>query len=277
MSGQSAESLFIDGKISVITFSTHDATFAIPLEQVRYIEKDVERNIKVDESSQFNHEVITFQNKAIPLYDFCTLTGSTSSLINGQKLVDTLNLREQDHVEWMQALEESIKKGEPFSKVVEPDKCAFGIWYNKFKSDDEDLTELMSKFNEPHRKIHALAKTLLDIAENDKEQALILFKREYSNTFAQLRRLFENARERVLASVRPIIVFVEQSRGKTTALRLDNIKDIQSYNKQDFSRDESTEGILKRKTEDFRIEGYLRNGDKAPFILVNCQPLKVSS
>jgi hypothetical protein len=130
----------------------------------------------------------------------------------------------------------------------------------------------MSKFDEPHRRIHGLAKTLLDLAETDKEQAMTLFKREYSNTFAQLRRLFENARERVLTSIRPIIVFVEQNKGKTTALRLDNIKDIQSYNVQDFSRDESTEGILKRKTEDFRIEGYLRNGDKAPFILVNCQP-----
>ncbi len=272
MSGQSVDSLFIDGKISVITFSTHDATFAIPLEQVRYIEKDVERNIKVDESSQFNHEVITFQNKAIPLYDFCTLTGSTSSLTNGRKLVDIFNDREQDHVDWMKALEESIKKGVPFSKTVEPDKCAFGLWYNKFKTDDEDLAELMSKFDEPHRKIHGLAKTLLDLAETNKEQALTLYKREYSNTFAQLRRLFENARERVLTSIRPIIVFVEQNKGKTTALRLDNIKDIQSYSVQDFSRDESTEGILKRKTEDFRIEGYLRNGDKAPFILVNCQP-----
>lgn len=274
MSGQSVESLFIDGKISVITFSTHDATFAIPLEQVRYIEKDVERNIKVDESSHFNHEVITFQNKAIPLYDFCNLTGSTSAVSNGHKLIEIFNGREQDHVEWMQALEDSIKEGVPFTKTTDPNKCAFGVWYNKFKSEDEDLNEVMVKFDEPHKHIHGLAKELLDIRQVDEERALTLFKRESANAFAQLRKLFDNARERVTASIRPIIVFVEQGNGKTTALRLDNIKDIESYSKSDFSRDESTEGMLKKKTEDFKIEGYLRNGDKAPFILVNCQPLK---
>jgi hypothetical protein len=274
MPGQNVDSLFIDGKISVITFATHDATFAIPLEQVRYIEKDVERNIKIDESSQFNHEVISFQNKAVPLYDFCTLTGSTSALENGHKLVEIFNLREQDHVHWMQALEESIKKSTAFTLSHDPDKCAFGAWYNKFKTDDQDMAELMRKFDEPHRKIHGLARTLLDLAESDQEQAMTLYRREYKNTFAQLRRLFETAREQVLASIRPIIVFVEQGNGRTTALRLDNIKDIQSYNRQDFSRDESTEGVLHKKTEDFRVEGYLRNGNKAPFILVNCQPLK---
>ena len=49
MSNATVNALFKDGKISVITFATNDAAFAIPLDQVLYIEKDVKRNIKLGE------------------------------------------------------------------------------------------------------------------------------------------------------------------------------------------------------------------------------------
>jgi len=70
MSGTPIESLFKDDAITVVTFSTKEAAFALPLDQVRYIEKDVKRNIQVGELKQFNHEAITYQNEAVPLYDF---------------------------------------------------------------------------------------------------------------------------------------------------------------------------------------------------------------
>ncbi|ARU58169.1 MAG: CZB domain-containing protein [Pseudomonadales bacterium] len=274
MSGKNVESLFTEGRLSVITFSTRDATFAIPLEQVRYIEKDVERNIKVDQQTQFNHEVITFQNRAVPLYDFCNLTGSKSATAQAEDLLDTLNAREQDHIEWVAELEKAIKTKTPFTKTTDPNKCAFGIWYNKFKTNDKDLEEVMEKFDQPHRRLHEMAAELLPLSEINQDEALAKLKRERTTTFGALRNLFENARERVTATVRPIIVFVEQGKNKISALRLDNIQDIQTYGLNDFSDDESTEGIMKRKSDEFLIEGYLRNGDGPPIILINCQPLK---
>lgn len=274
MSAQAPKHLFTDGRLSVITFSTRDATFAIPLEQVRYIEKDVERNIKVDAHTSFNHEVITYQNRAIPLYDFCHLTGSTSAIDYGQKLLGHLNQSEEQHTEWINDLEHALKTKTPFTKTTDPNKCAFGIWYNSFKANDEDLAEVMDKFDEPHKKLHAMAGELIRLAEKDQQEALSRFKRERNNTFGQMIRLFEHARERVKAGIRPIIVFVDQGSNKISALRLDNIKDIQNYGLEDFSNDESTEGIMHRKQEEFKVEGYLRNGNKAPFILINCQPQK---
>ena len=62
MSGKDIINLFNDNKLTAITFSTADASFAIPLEQVLYIEKDVKRNLQVDALEEFNHGVITFQN-----------------------------------------------------------------------------------------------------------------------------------------------------------------------------------------------------------------------
>jgi len=76
MSGKHIDSLFKDGTLAAITFVTADASFAVPLEQVLYIEKDVKRNLQVNDLDEFNHEVITFQNNTVQLYDFNKLVGS---------------------------------------------------------------------------------------------------------------------------------------------------------------------------------------------------------
>lgn len=273
MSGQSIENLFQDSRISVITFSTREATYAIPLEQVRYIEKDVKRNIQVGGLDIFNHEVITYQNEAVPLFDFSALTGSKSYIQESKELVEIFNEREQDHVDWMNALEESITKGTPFTKAIDPNKCQFGVWYNNFKTNDEDLKDILIKFDEPHRHIHALANELLGLSQNNQADALKRLAFEKKTTLSTLRKLFQNGRERIINNVRPIIVFVEKNNGQIGALRLENIKDIQTYEIKDFSRDNSTEGIMKKNKRDFVIEGFLRDGDKPPCMLINCQPL----
>lgn len=272
MSGQNIESLFVNNQISVITFSTREATFAIPLEQVKYIEKDVKRNIKVGQLDRFNHEVITYQNSAVPLFDFSALTGSCSQIEEIKNLIILFNEREKDHIEWMKALENAIKNDTPFTKSTDPNKCAFGVWYNNFSTNDSDLKEVLEKFDTPHRKIHSLAESLITLAKQDKEQALDQLNKERNTTLAELLRLFETARERVKNSDRPIIVFVEQNNQKVGALRLDNIQDIETFELKNFSRDTSTEGIMKKNETEFTIEGFLRSGDSPPCMLINCQP-----
>ncbi|WP_250654950.1 CZB domain-containing protein [Alkalimarinus coralli] len=272
MSGQNIDSLFKDDQISVITFSTREATFAIPLEQVKYIEKDVKRNIKVGKLDRFNHEVITYQNNAVPLFDFSILTGSRSQFEENQELIAMLNEREKEHKDWMDALENAIKNDASFNKAIDHNECAFGVWYNQFTTNDSDLKEVLDKFYEPHKRIHKLAESLLTSAKEDKTHALGRLEKERHTTLAELLRLFETARERIRNSDRPIIVFVEQNNSAIGALRLDNIQDIESFSLKDFSRDTSTEGIMKRNETDFVIEGFLRRGDSAPCMLINCQP-----
>lgn len=272
MSGQNIESLFVNNQISVITFSTREATFAIPLEQVKYIEKDVKRNIKVGELDRFNHEVITYQNSAVPLFDFSALTGSCSQLDEIKNLVTLFNEKEKDHRDWMEALENAIKNDTPFTKATDPNKCAFGVWYNAFATNDSDLKEVLEKFDTPHKRIHSLAESLIALSKLDKTKALEKLNKERNTTLAELLRLFETARERVKNSDRPIIVFVEQNNHEVGALRLDNIRDIETYELKNFSRDTSTEGIMKKNDTDFTIEGFLRSGDAPPCMLINCQP-----
>ncbi len=272
MSGKTIDNLFQDGKLAAITFTTSDASFAIPLEQVLYIEKDVKRNLQVNELDEFNHEVITFQNNTVELYDFNRLIGSENHQTFIKQLVAQLDEMEQQHRDWLDALEDSLKHNKAFTKALDPNKCAFGIWYNQFKTDNEELSEALSRFDEPHKKLHGLAEVLLEMNKTEHEKALEILSQERMSTLSELIHLFHLTKERALSSIRPIILFVEHKGGKVTALRLDNINDIVTFDKKVFSRDESAEGIMKSKSDDFFVEGFLRNGNDAPLMLINCQP-----
>ncbi len=276
MSYANAKSLFKNNTLAVITFSTTQASFAIPLEQVLYIEKDVKRNIQLNELEQFNHEVITFQNKTVELHDFNRLIGTESHEKTISELIRELNDMEQQHVDWLDALEDSIKHRKPFIKATDPAKCAFGQWYANFETNNDELKEVLARFDVPHRKIHSLAQELLGMAHSDQAGALEILEQHRITTLAELLSLFKLATERALSSIRPIILFIEHNDGRISALRLDNINDIVNYDLKSFSPDDSSEGLLKKRMEDFAIEGFLRNGDRAPVMLINCQPGKAA-
>ncbi|KZZ21398.1 MULTISPECIES: CZB domain-containing protein [unclassified Oleiphilus] len=272
MSGKNIDSLFHDGTLAAITFMTADAAFAIPLEQVLYIEKDVKRNLQVNELDEFNHEVITFQNNTVQLYDFNQLIGSENHQTLMNNLVAKLNEMEQQHRDWLDALESSLKNNTPFTKALDPNKCAFGMWYNQFETDIEELKEALLRFDEPHKKLHGLAETLLNLNQTDHDEAMKILNTERQTTLSELIHLFHLTKERALSSIRPIILFVERTGGKVTALRLDNINDIITFNKKVFCRDDSADGIMRSKNDDFVVEGFLRDGNEAPLMLINCQP-----
>ena len=274
MAGKSIDDLFKEGKLAAITFVTSEAAFAVPLEQVLYIEKDIKRNLQVNDLDEFNHEVITFQNNTVQLYDFNRLMGSENHQQAMSRLVSKLDEMEQQHKDWLDSLEISLKENIPFTKALDPTKCAFGLWHSQFETENEELSEVLSRFDEPHKKLHGLAKQLLELSKSDHEKALAILNQERLNTLAELIHLFHLAKERALSSVRPIILFVEHNEGKVTALRLDNINDILTFDRKVFSRDDSSEGILKSKDRDFVVEGFLRDGESAPLMLINCQPHK---
>ncbi|WP_197482976.1 CZB domain-containing protein, partial [Oleiphilus sp. HI0128] len=182
MSGKNIDSLFHDGTLAAITFMTADAAFAIPLEQVLYIEKDVKRNLQVNELDEFNHEVITFQNNTVQLYDFNQLIGSENHQTLMNNLVAKLNEMEQQHRDWLDALESSLKNNTPFTKALDPNKCAFGMWYNQFETDIEELKEALLRFDEPHKKLHGLAETLLNLNQTDHDEAMKILNTERQTT-----------------------------------------------------------------------------------------------
>jgi chemotaxis signal transduction protein len=162
-----------------------------------------------------------------PIFDLGIILNKQSSYEINNALVELLKAREDDHKHWLQALEKSVLKGHDFDKARDPRQCAFGQWFYSFKTENEDLKAILSRFEEPHNKLHALADQLLSLCDQDKQQqAISLLEKERATTYAKLIRLFESAREQISLDHKPIIVFTTQDGQKPhIGLLVDQVED----------------------------------------------------
>ncbi|MDQ7072613.1 MAG: CZB domain-containing protein [Gammaproteobacteria bacterium] len=163
--------------------------------------------------------------------DFAHRLGIPSGTDSKSELITTLIDREKDHIEWMNALEVSIKTGGAFVKALNPDECAFGKWYNNYETRDETLQDILQHFDEPHRQIHALGEKLISLRDNGQvDEALECLTHERATTLRRLQALFERAREQIQGGLRQVLLFVTID-GKTPryALIIDDINDVINY------------------------------------------------
>lgn len=221
--------------LEVITFEADGTCYAVPIEQVRYIQKDNVATTRIDTDNGAYH-LVRFEGQPIPVLDFADWTGGKAVYRMNKELIDVLTQREQDHIDWLNALEESLRTGGAFTKARDPHQCAFGKWYDTFTTDDDMLADLMRDFNEPHKRIHALADKLLALKDNEgMDAALTLLQRERQFTLARLQELFADAKDRLRSITRPVLVFLVKQNGHLVAIRLNGLSDIETYSWADFS------------------------------------------
>lgn len=258
-----------DGIVDALTFQLSGTHYAVPISQVRYIEQITKDTRRVD-TDQGPYEVTDYQGKAVRVVDFAQLTHGHSTHKENAELVQTLEQREQDHIDWLDALEDSIRNGSPFNKATDPHLCAFGKWYDQFNPEDELLQDIMKDFDEPHKRIHSLAEKLLGLVEEDqKAKALNILDKERNTTLNKLRNLFDIARDRISTMTRPVFVFVRSGASGLVAIRLDAIDDIIIFDKKYFANYDSMHGTIGKDLPIF--VGYLSEEKNAqmPYILLD--------
>lgn len=258
-----------EGVVDALTFQMSDTHYAIPISQVRYIEQITKETRRVD-TAKGPYEVTDYQGTAVQVIDFAKLTHGHSSHKENAELVGTLKQREQDHIDWLDALEDSVRNGTPFTKATDPHLCAFGKWYDQFEPQDELLQDIMKDFDAPHKRIHSLAEKLLGLVdEGQKAKALDTLEKERNTTLAKLRNLFDIARDRISTMTRPVFVFVCNNRNGLVAIRLDAIDDIIIFDKKHYANYDAMPGTVGQDLPIFA--GYLSedSNSQMPYILLD--------
>lgn len=224
---------------SYLTFRLLGARYALAVRYIRYITSlDAIAPRMVPDTEHGSHHVFQFQDAQIPLYPFCHLVGERSQQDECRELVQLLTQRRQDHVDWMDALQHSIRSGEPFSKATDPHKCAFGLWYDQYRPQDDEMREILARFDQPHQRIHSLAEKLLAMAqqENRVEDAIAILEEEKHSTLRQLMNLFEQATTRLQEMQKPVVVILNTG-SRNFAIALDSIDGILDFDQNHWLQD----------------------------------------
>lgn len=216
---------------SYLTFHLSQAKYALPVDAIQYITTlDAIDPHDVPKGNNGLTQVFSFQGNQISLYQFSALIGSGSQSAECERLIVLLKERRQDHIDWMSALEDSLTHGTEFTKATDPHQCAFGRWYDQYRAHDTELAGILSQFDAPHQRIHALASELLKQADDGaREQALSRLDDERHSTLKLLLRLFEQAIARLEEMLKPVVVILRANQ-RTYAIELDSIDQIMEFN-----------------------------------------------
>ena len=211
-----------------------------------------------------------YRGKPVAIYDLAAMFDIVSGGQYKTELLDILQAREQDHLDWLDALEESIKTDVPFTKARDPHQCAFGKWYDSFTTRDAAFAEILERFDEPHRQIHALADELLELkARGDMDEALYRLDIARNTVLRRLRKTFHHARVQLKESIRDVVLNLTTD-GETpmVGLKIDEINDVITYPRERLLPLSDVGLPLAEHTERL-FNGYLSNDRGEDCLLID--------
>ena len=177
--------------------------------------------------------VITLRGAAIPLIDLRTLFGFPSLRQEQSDLLETLALREQDHINWLHELEGSVREKREFRLATDPHKCKFGQWYDIYRTDSLILGGVLPKFDAPHKQIHAIAQQVVALAAQEQFDAAYAIIEHTRNTqLATMIELFRYTRQVIVESQREIAVVLAMN-GDRCAVSVDSVSAVERVSIKD--------------------------------------------
>jgi len=231
----------IDQRRQIFTFFVEDMMFGLNVENVLMLSQEVSDIQRLPVEERGFCGVTKFQGLIVPVLDFAHRMGIPSGMESKSALLSLLTERENEHVEWMNALENTIRTGAAFTKAMTANECTFNQWHRSFDTRDEALKELLVSFAEPHEKIHALAAELIKLRDaGQQDEALERLAQERTTTLRRLSALFTRTRDQIQSGMRQVLLFITVD-GKIPryALLIDEINDVLNYTLTNFQSSRS--------------------------------------
>ena len=102
--------------------------FAFPIGVVREIVQMPKVTV-LPQTNRYVRGVIQLREDVIPVIDMRVRLGMTSCVQESESYAAMLDQREEDHRQWLNELELSVKEKRAFKLARDPRECAFGKWY----------------------------------------------------------------------------------------------------------------------------------------------------
>ncbi|MGE5621334.1 MAG: chemotaxis protein CheW [archaeon] len=170
-----------------------------------------------------------FNNRGsiVPVVDLRSRLSMESSQKELNDLIELLHQREQDHKNWINELEASTREKRPFKLTTDPHKCAFGKWYDSFKTANYILSVQLEKFDAPHKMIHSIAVTVEKLkAEERLDEAFKIIEAARNNELQMLIKYFEETRQLLKRTNREMAVITEIE-GVNSAIAVDRVESVE--------------------------------------------------
>jgi purine-binding chemotaxis protein CheW len=180
---------------------------------------------------------INLRGRIVPLLDLRLVLGMRSAADETNELVELFDTREKDHINWLRELEACVEEERPFKLATDPHKCGFGQWYDGVMMDksvrealtghDLSLETVLEAFDEPHKRIHAIAVRVTAHSEaGERDKAFAIIEQTRDTDLQAMIELFGRAKALVRERRRPL-VFVLEHDDVPLGLIMDHVHGVQ--------------------------------------------------
>jgi chemotaxis signal transduction protein len=194
-----------------VTFKTGNETYGVEIQFVQEMLRMPQVH-SIPRMPSDNMGVILLRKEVIPVFDLHAKFGLESQQAQAEVLVELLRGRLQDHENWLNELRLCIEEKREFGLARDPHKCAFGRWYDTFTTEDHYLVNQLKKFDSPHKRIHALADEVMNLANRGEiEDALKLVQSSKTGILDSMIKLFNETIDMVIDQSRPSLIVIGSS------------------------------------------------------------------
>jgi chemotaxis signal transduction protein len=176
--------------------------------------------------------IMLLRGQALGLVDLRILLGMSGHREVHRAAIETFKQRKQDHIDWLDELEASVRESRRFELTLDPHACQFGRWYDHFETEDPVLSLKLRQFDRPHQRIHALGaqvRSLVDAGQQNQATALIQEQRK--KEFVQLIELFDETVPLLEADDREIVMLLSDGSHQVGVI-VDKANEMREINPQ---------------------------------------------
>ncbi len=217
----------IDQDMPIVLFKLNGVQYGMRSDRIQSFTQ-FEAVHALPDAPGFVRGVINLRGQIMPLVDLRVALGMKAAPVELDETKELLEGRKQDHLNWLNKLEESVRTNSEFSLTTDPHACAFGKWYDNYKPRSEMLRHHLKKMDEPHKAIHAIAdRVKAHQREGNFEMAWKLVAQTREQELSQMVELFDQLCDALHHNMREIAIVMETGSGSLMAAVVDEIIGIE--------------------------------------------------
>lgn len=152
-----------------LLFKIHGIEYAVSSKLITAITNISDDLIDIPDKVDYIRGISPFRGATIKLIDMRKIFSVDSIEAEYQHFIEIIDHAKSDHVKWINALENTVKTGVPFTLSTDSDNCAFGKWLSRFKSDINAINKHLESINPPHQELHSLGSKVMNYMQNNED------------------------------------------------------------------------------------------------------------
>lgn len=193
--------------------------------------------------------MIRYREQVFKLFNLRRMMKKKSIEEEIRSFVTMIDARAQDHKNWVEELKKSVLENKEFKLTTDPHKCAFGKWYNSYKTDNMFVNDILQELDKPHKKIHKIGIEIeaLKASENfDTAKEIIAEIEKFE--LQEMLGLFEDLKKAFIRNQKELALILTREDNKC-AISVDEVLSVEYLSGKDV--DQSNLDSLQANTDLF--------------------------